>query len=135
MNRIIYFDQILHTYTFFEISRKEKNIKKKILVTPELEPLCVRLLDYKTDCDSENQIEDQNEIKELTTTQLAILQYTPMKHLKISCQKHKIDSLLLPSRCMTNYMKRCSFLHAHFFELMKVVENLFKKAYGEKLIY
>ena len=28
---------------------------------------------------------------------------------------------------MTNYMKRCSFLHAHFFEYMKVVENLFKK--------
>ena len=24
-------------------------------------------------------------------------------------------------------MKSCSFLHAHFFELMKVVENLFKK--------
>ena len=66
-----------------------------------------------------------------------------MKHLKISCQKHKIDKsiiviqvcLLLSSRCMTNYMKTCSFLHAHFFELMKVVENLFKKAYGEKLIY
>ena len=31
-----------------------------------------------------------------------------MKHLKISCQKHKIDSLLLSSRCMTNYMKSCS---------------------------
>ena len=31
----------------------------------------------------------------LTATQLAIKQYTPMKHLKISCQKHKIDSLLL----------------------------------------
>ena len=28
-----------------------------------------------------------------------------MKHLKISCQKHKIDSLLLSFRCMTNYMK------------------------------
>ena len=50
-----------------------------------------------------------------------------MKHLKISCQKHKIDSLLLSSRCMTNYMKSCSFLRAHFFELMKVVENLLKK--------
>ena len=24
-------------------------------------------------------------------------------------------------------MKSCSFLHAHFFELMKVVENMFKK--------
>ena len=35
---------------------------------------------------------------------------------------------------MTNYMKSCSFLHAHFFEYMKVVETLFKKAYGEKLI-
>ena len=50
-----------------------------------------------------------------------------MKHLKISCQKRKIDSLLLSSRCMKNYMKSCSFLHAHLFEYMKVVENLFKK--------
>ena len=33
-----------------------------------------------------------------------------------NCQKHKIDSLLLSSRCMKNYMKNCSFLHAHFFE-------------------
>ena len=45
-----------------------------------------------------------------------------MKHLKISCQKHKIDSLLLSSRCMTNYIKSCSFLHVHFFDLMKVQE-------------
>ena len=28
-----------------------------------------------------------------------------MKHLKISSQKHKIDSLLVSSRCMTNYKK------------------------------
>ena len=49
----------------------------------------------------------------LTTTQLAIKQYTPMKHLKISCQNHKIDSLLLTSRGVTTYMKSCSFLHAH----------------------
>ena len=54
--------------------------------------------------------------KMLTTTQLAIYQYTPMKHRKLSCQKHKIDSLLLLSRCMTNYMKSCSFLHAYLFE-------------------
>ena len=67
-----------------------------------------------------------------TTTQLAIQQYTPMKHLKVSCQKYKMDSLLLSSRCVTNYMKSCSFLHAHFFELLKVVEIFFlKKAYGE----
>ena len=34
---------------------------------------------------------------------------------------------------MTNYMRICSFLHAHFAETMKVVENLFlKKTYGEK---
>ena len=51
-----------------------------------------------------------------TTTQLAIKQYAPMKHLNISCKKHKIDSLLFSSRCMTNDMKSCSFLHAHFFE-------------------
>ena len=44
----------------------------------------------------------------------------------ISCLKNKIDSLLLSSRCMTNYMKSCSFLHAHFFESMKVVETLLK---------
>ena len=50
-----------------------------------------------------------------------------MKHLKISCQKHKIDSLLLSSRCLTNFVKSCSFLHAHFFELTKVVKNLFQK--------
>ena len=36
---------------------------------------------------------------------------------------------------MTNYMKSCSFLHAHFFEKMKVVEKVSKKAYGEKLIF
>ena len=50
-----------------------------------------------------------------------------MKHLKINCQKHEIDSVLLSPRCMTNSMKSCSFLHAHFFELMKVVENLLKQ--------
>ena len=58
----------------------------------------------------------QNEKIKHTTTQLAIKQYTPIKHLKISSQKHKIDSILMPSRCMTNYMKSCSFLQAHFFE-------------------
>ena len=36
---------------------------------------------------------------------------------------------------MTNYAKTCSFLHAHFTETIKVVDILFKKAYGEKLIY
>ena len=35
---------------------------------------------------------------------------------------------------MTNYMKTCLFIHAHFTETMKVVENLFKKVFGEKLI-
>ena len=29
--------------------------------------------------------------------------------------------------CMTNYMRSCLFLHAHFYEKMKVVEYLFKK--------
>ena len=56
------------------------------------------------------------------TTNLAI---NTMKHLKISCPKHKIGSLLLSSRYMTNYMKTCSFLHAGFTETMKVFENLF----------
>ena len=50
-----------------------------------------------------------------------------MKHLKISFQRHKIGSLLLSSRYMTNYMKTCSFLHADFTESMEVVENLFLK--------
>ena len=67
-------------------------------------------------------------ISNCTTTQLAIKQYTPMKHLKISCQKHK----LLPSRCMTNYMKTCSFLHAPF---IKVVGKFFTEVFGKKLIY
>ena len=56
-----------------------------------------------------------------------LAKYT-IKHLKISCQKHKLDRLFLSSRCMTTYMKSCSFIHAHFFELMIVV-------YGVKLIY
>ena len=68
--------------------------------------------------------------------QLPIKQYASIKHLKISCQKHKIDSLLLSSRCMTNYIKTCSILLAHFTETMKEVEILFsKKAYGEQLIF
>ena len=45
----------------------------------------------------------------------------------ISCQKHKIGCLLLSSRYITNYMKTCSFLHAHLTETIKVVENWFKK--------
>ena len=32
---------------------------------------------------------------------------------------------------MTNYMKTCPFLSAQYTETVKVVENLFKKAYGE----
>ena len=33
-------------------------------------------------------------------------------------------------------MKSCSFLHAHFFELMEVVENFcLKKASSEKFIH
>ena len=31
---------------------------------------------------------------------------------------------------VTNYMKSCLFLHAHFIEKMKVVENLFKESLG-----
>ena len=37
---------------------------------------------------------------------------------------------------MTNYIKTCSILLAHFTETMKEVEILFsKKAYGEQLIF
>ena len=46
-----------------------------------------------------------------------------MKYLEINCQKHKIGSLVLSSRCMTKYRKTCSFLHTHFTERMKVVET------------
>ena len=35
---------------------------------------------------------------------------------------------------MTNCMKTCSFIRAYFIETMKVVEILFKKAYGENLV-
>ena len=54
---------------------------------------------------------------------------------QISCQKHNICSLLLSSRYKTNYIKTCSFLHAHFNGTMKEVENLSRKAYGETLNY
>ena len=42
--------------------------------------------------------------KRITTIQLAIKQYTPMKHLEINYQKHKIDNRLL---C------RCAAVPAH----------------------
>ena len=58
-----------------------------------------------------------------------------MKCLKISWQKHKIGSLVLSFRYKTNYIKTCSYLHAHFSETMKAVENLLRKAYGETLNY
>ena len=59
-----------------------------------------------------------------------------MKCLKISYQKHKIDSLLLSSRCMTNYIvhENVFILHANFTETMKAVKNLFTKKL-EKHIY
>ena len=63
-----------------------------------------------------------------TTTILAI-------YLVISCQKYRIGSLLLSSRCITNYMKTCSFLHAHFSEARKVVENFVNNTYGGHLIW
>ena len=62
------------------------------------------------------------------TTKLAI---SSNEMSRISCQKHKIGSLLLSSRYKTNYIKTCSFLHAHFSGTMKVVKNLSRKAYGE----
>ena len=66
------------------------------------------------------------------TTKLAI---SSDEISQISCQKYKIGSLLLSSRYKTNYIKSCSFLHAHFSGTMKVVENLSKKGYGETLDY
>ena len=66
------------------------------------------------------------------TTKLAI---SSNEMSQISCQKHKIGSLLLSSRYKTNYIKICSFLHANFNGAMKVVENLSRKAHGETLNY
>ena len=62
------------------------------------------------------------------TTKLAI--YIPMKYLKISCLNSKIGRLLLLSRCMTNYMKTCSF----HWNNESGWEFVFK-AYAETLIY
>ena len=53
-----------------------------------------------------------------------------MKRLKISCQKHinRQSFIVIQEHInLANYMKTCSFLHAHFTETMKVVENLEKK--------
>ena len=52
-------------------------------------------------------------------------QYAALSGAMKSCQRHKLGSLLLSSRCMTNYMKTCSIIHAHYAESMKMVENLF----------
>ena len=54
---------------------------------------------------------------------------------QISCQRHKIGSLLLSPMYKTNCIKTCSFLHAHFSGTMKDVENLLRTAYGETLNY
>ena len=53
----------------------------------------------------------------------------------MSSQRHKRGSLLLSSRCMTNHVKTCSFLHAHCTETMKVVENLFQRELMMKNIF
>ena len=65
------------------------------------------------------------------TTKLAI---SSNEMFQISCQKHKIGSLLLSSRYKTNNIKIVHF-YAHFSGTMKVVENLSRKAYGETLNY
>ena len=70
----------------------------------------------------ENVKNEPSVMKRYTTRQLPIEKYTPTKHLKKSFKR-----LLMSSRCMTNYMKACSYLHAHFTETMKVVENLLLK--------
>ena len=50
-----------------------------------------------------------------------------------SCQWYKIGYQLLSSRCMPNYTKTCSFLHAHYTETQKVVEKFVKNLFnGEK---
>ena len=55
----------------------------------------------------------RKELYNLATNRLAIY-FLETSEDKLS--EAKIDSLLLSSRCMTNYMRSCSFLHAHFFE-------------------
>ena len=40
--------------------------------------------------------------------------------------KHEIGCLLLSQGCITNYMKTCPFVHVHFTETIKEVENLLK---------
>ena len=62
-----------------------------------------------------------------------------MKHFKMRCQMHKIGSLLLSSRCMTKYMKTCSFLLWWFYwinqsgwEFKKKKKHLVKNSFIEK---
>ena len=50
-----------------------------------------------------------------------------MKHIKISCQKHKLGSLLLTYRCRINYIKTCSFLYACFTETIRSWEFVKKR--------
>ena len=64
------------------------------------------------------------------TTNLAISSNV-MSQDKLS----KADSLVQSSRYKTIYIKTYSFLHARFSELIKVVENLLRKAYVETLNY
>ena len=66
------------------------------------------------------------------TTKLAISS-NEMSQDKLS--RHNIGILILSSGYKTNYIKTCSFLHAHFSETMKVVENVLRNAYGETLNY
>ena len=89
-------------------------------------------------------VHSDRKIRLLANVECGVLQPRNYQHLAIcsnetsqdKLQKHKISSLLFPSRCITNYMNTCSFLHVHFTELMKTVENLiFFKVYGEQFIY
>ena len=46
--------------------------------------------------------------------------------IKFSCSEYKIGCLLLSSKCMQNYTKTYSFLHAHYTEAYKIVEKFAK---------
>ena len=55
---------------------------------------------------------------------------------KLSKAENRQSSIVIQVQYKTNYIKTCSFLHAHFSETMKVhvVENLLRKVHGETLL-
>ena len=95
---------------------------------------CIRITSYSQRVKQQKRHKVWN--KGIKTMQLLILTIYSNERLYISCQKHIVDSLLLSSRCKTNYMKNYSLLHAHFTGELKDVENLFlENAYSENFMF